>query len=125
VEQHKTLVELIQEMRNISGEITERAEEFADLELDTNVLDNLHYLSMWCESLSHTLTEIMLQQSLEKAAEQDGDFEKSLLEELRDIGFDPTILSFGPRFNGDSDDEGRTSPRKTPLSQKWRGGVFR
>ena len=105
MEQQKTLVELIQKMKKISTVVTERAEDFEGEKLNTDILDALKYLAMWSEALHHTLCEFMLQKAFTEAAEQDGDFEEVLLKNLKNMGFDPEIISFGLRFNGDSDDE--------------------
>lgn len=105
MEQQKTLVELIQEMEKISTVVTERAEDFEGEKLNTDTLDTLLYLATWSEAMRNTLLKLMIHQAFTEAAEQGGDFQEALMENLKNMGFNPEILSFGLRFNEDSDDE--------------------
>ncbi|MCI8518646.1 MAG: hypothetical protein HFJ51_00460 [Clostridia bacterium] len=105
MEQQKTLVELIQEMKKISTVVTERVEDFKGEKLNINTIDTLRYLATWSEALKDTLLELMIHQAVTEAAKQGGDFQEAIMKNLKNMGFDPAILSFGPRFNEDSDDE--------------------
>lgn len=94
-QQKKTLNELIKEMGSIADEITERADEFADEEVNAETISTLHYLTIWSKSLEETLHGIVIHNAMREAQMKSGNFQTNLMKALDRLGFEPTMVPFG------------------------------